>query len=211
MQLDLFAVPAVVAGGEGRAAVTAAEHRIQQPVFLTDKIADLFLAVDDHARGDALYAAGGQTLLDLFPQQRRELVADDAVQDAARLLGVDQILVDIAGLPDALGHDALGDLVESHAPRLLVGQLEQLLEVPGDRLAFAVRVGREIDGFGALGLGLQLLDQFAFILDGDILRLKAILDVHAHLALRQIAQMAHRGAYLKARPQVFFDRFCLRR
>ena len=57
---------------------------------------------------------------------------------------------------DRLLDRVLRDLVERDP---LHGLLRHLIElqrrdqVPGDRLAFAVRVGREIDGFGALGLG----------------------------------------------------------
>ena len=202
---------AVIAGGK-RIAGVAAKLRVDEPVLLALKVADLALAVDHDARGDTLHAAGGETGLDLFPQQRAELIAHDAVKDAARLLGVHQILIDLARRLDALGDDASGDLVEGHALRLFVREIQKLFQMPRNGLALAIRVGREIDGVRALGALFQIRDHVLAALDGDILRLKARLDVHAELALRQVAQMAHRGHDLIIRAEIFFNcsRLCRR-
>ena len=210
VKLLLFPVAAIESGGKS-AALTAAEMRVEQPVFLTDKVLYLLLAVNDHARCDRLHAPRGQAALDLFPQQRRQLVADDAVEYAARLLRVDQILIDIARVLDALSDDLFGYLIEGDAARLLVRQVEQLLEMPRYSFALAVRVGREIDCFCRLGILLQLVDKLFLIPHGDVLRLEAVLYVNAHLALRQIAQMSHRSRYLITAPEIFFNGLCLSR
>jgi hypothetical protein len=55
----------------------------------------------------------------------------------------------------------LGDLVEDDALRLL--QSRRLLDMPGDSLALAVGVGREIDLVGLLGRLLYLLDDLALL------------------------------------------------
>ena len=52
-------------------------------------------------------------------------IAHDAVEHAARLLRVDQILVDGARLLDALGDDLFRDLVESHALGLFIVQIQK--------------------------------------------------------------------------------------
>ena len=201
---------AVVAGGESIAGV-AAKLCVNEPVFLALEIADLTLAVDHDARGNALHTARGQAGLDLFPEQRAELVAHDAVEDTARLLRVDEILIDLARRLNALGNDASRDLIEGHALRLLVREAQKLLQMPRDGLALAVRVGREIDDVRAFGTLFEVRDDVLASLDGDILRLKARLDVHAELALRQVAQMAHRGHDLVVCAEIFFNRSCLRR
>jgi hypothetical protein len=61
------------------------------------KGADLALAVDDDADGDRLDASGRQAGPNLSPEQRAQRVAHQPVDDAARLLGVDEILVDGRG------------------------------------------------------------------------------------------------------------------
>jgi hypothetical protein len=135
-------------GGEGLAALV--QVGIEGPVLAPDESLDLLLALDDHAQGRALDAPGGQAALDLLPQQRREVEAHQVVQRAPRLLGVDQIEGQAAGMLDGLLHRPLCDLVEHHALHVLVVQhtalLEQLVEVPGNGLALAVRVGGQVAG-----------------------------------------------------------------
>ena len=60
----------------------------------------LALALDDEPRRDRLHAAGGEPLHHLPPEDRRDLVAVEAVEDAARLLRVDEALVDLARLAE---------------------------------------------------------------------------------------------------------------
>ena len=127
---------------------TTVEQRVKQPVLLRLEGADLIFTVDHDARGHRLHAAGGQAGLDLAPEQRAEFIAHDAVENAARLLCVDQILIDLARVLDALGDDLFRDLVERHALGLVIRQIQQLLQVPRNGLSLAVRVGREIDGTG---------------------------------------------------------------
>ena len=60
------------------------------------KAADLALALDDEPDRDRLHATGRQATLDLLAEERAQRVADEAVDDAARLLGVDEVHVDLA-------------------------------------------------------------------------------------------------------------------
>ena len=94
----------------------------------------------------------------LAPEERAELIADDAVQNAARLLRVHQILIDIARVGNALLHDLFRDLVKGNTAGLLVGDLQKLLEMPADRFALAVRVGGKIHRSGLFGTLFQLVD-----------------------------------------------------
>ncbi len=179
---------------------------VKIPVFLGREVADLLFAVDDHARGHGLHTAGGKPLAHLAPQKRRELIAHDAVKDAARLLRVHQILIDVARMGQALAHNVFRDLVEGDAPGFFVRQLQKLLQMPADGLALAVRVGCEIDGTGALGRLFQLRYDRLAPLDGLIMRLKIVFQIHAHGIFRQITQMSHRGDHLIVAAKVFLDR-----
>ena len=197
-------------GGKA-AAVLASEQRVEQPILFLDKGLDLFLAIQHHACGDGLNAACGESGSYLAPEQRRELVAHNAIQDAASLLRVYQVEVDTARMLDALGDDLLGDFIEGYAACLFIGQTKQLLEVPGNGLPFAVRVSRKIDGSGILGVLFQLVDQLGLVPHGNILRLKAVFDIDAHLALGQVAQMPHGRFHFIAAAEVFFYRLGLGR
>src|SRR5205814_10238089 len=74
------------------------EPRLDRPVLLGREAADLALALADDAHGDRLHAARREPAAHLVPEQRRELVADQPVEDAARLLRVEAVLVELAGL-----------------------------------------------------------------------------------------------------------------
>ena len=203
-ELRLAVCIAVVAGGE-LPAVRGLEQRLDGPVFLGHERADLVFAVHDQTGRDALHAARGQAALDLAPQEGRQLVAHDAVEDTARLLRVDQIDVDVARVLDAVLDRGLGDLVEGDALGVLVLQLEQLLDVPRNGFALAVRVGCEVDEIALADLTAQLPDDFILTLDRHIFRLEIVLKIDAHFLFRQIAQMPHGSLDHILRPQILAD------
>ena len=208
--VDLFLALAVVARGE-LAAVVAQQRGVEQPVLLGHKGAYLLFAVDHHARGHALHAAGAEAAADLLPQQRTQLVTHDAVEDAPRLLGVHQVYIYFARRLDALRDHFLRYLVEGHAHGLVVGQAEQLLQMPGDGLSLAVRVGREVDDVRLFRALFELGDDVLLALDRDIVRLEAVFYVHAHRALGQVTQVTHAGEDLEVLAQIFLYGSCFRR
>ena len=75
------------------------------------------------------------------------------VERAARLVGVDQVVVEVAGGGHGAQHGGLRDLGEDHAlDRDAVQEptpAELVPHMPGDRLALAVRVGGEVQMVGA--------------------------------------------------------------
>ena len=121
------------------------------PELLGYEGADLALALDDQAQRHGLDPPGGEPSPHLVPQQRRHLVAHQAVQHPPRLLGVHQPQVDrpwpLKRFPDS----GRRDLVEHHpvdrGPVLLAG-LQLLGQMPADGLALPVGVGRQVDGAG---------------------------------------------------------------
>jgi len=76
-------------------------------------------------------------------------------------------------------------------------------DMPGDRFAFAIGVGGEIDIFLALGGFLKLLDNLLLPMDHMKVRREVIFHVDPQLALRQIDDMPHRRLDLKILAQIF--------
>ena len=115
----------------------------------------------------------------------------------------------VAGVTHCLEHGALGDLVEHHpfdvdaVDRAAV--LERSEQMPGDRLALTVRVGREVEMLGVsqrlrdlgdplLAVGKQLVD------DPEVL-----VGQHRAVLLRQIAHVPVAGQHAVAGAQVLVD------
>ena len=154
--------------------------------------------------------------LDLLPQQRREVEADQVVERAARLVGIHQVLVDAAlGLLDRRAHRVLGDLVEAHALEVLALEravlVQDLGQVPGDRLALAVRVGREVEGVRLFHRALDRVDLRLALVDELVLHLEVALGVDRAFLLDEVAHVAVRGQDLEVRAEVLLDRFRLGR
>ena len=208
---ELLPVELDQAGGEGL--LRMRQLGFHRPVFARDEGFDLLLALDDHAQGRRLHPAGGQAALYFLPQHRREVEADQVVQGAARLLGVDQVAGDLArvvhGLADRLG----GDLGEHHPVHFLVLEqaafLQDLGDVPADRLAFAIRIGCQEYGGGAFcGFG-QGLDMFLVLLDQLVAHREVLVRVDRPFLGHQVADMAVGSQDGEVLAQVLVDRLGL--
>src|SRR5690606_19581891 len=160
------------------------EERRDGPVLLGLEGADRGLPLRDEAERDGLYAASGEAGADRLPEDGANLVADEAVEDAARLLGLDLAHVDGARVLECAADGVPRDLVEQDTlelePRRALAlaaavESELLGHVVGDGLSLAVGVGGEDDLLGVLGLALQLLDDLALATNGDVARLEAVL------------------------------------
>ena len=181
-------------------------------------------ALDDHAGGDRLHPSGGQARQHLLPQHRTDLVAVEAVEDAAGFLCVDELVVDLARIGDGGGDRRRGDLVEHHAAHRH-GGLERFDQVPGDRLALAVFICGEVELGGVLDQALELGDLLFAVGADDVDRLEAVLGVDADacprqaLVLRrdvggvawQVTDVADRGLDGVVGTEVAADRLRLRR
>ena len=207
-QADLTVVVAEEAGGEGLA-LGGDEGGIDGPVLLGHEGADLVLAIHDDLGGHGLYTSRGQAASHRLPQEGRELVAHDTVQNTAGLLGIDQIHIDGSGLLDGGLDHGLGDLVEGDALDLLHGDTQRVGQMPGNSLALAIRVGCEEDLACVLGLLLDLLDDVALAADVDVVSGEVILDVYAQRAFGQVADVTHRGDDLVVGAQIALDGACL--
>ena len=164
------------------------------------------LPLDDDPDRHALDPARRETLLHLAPQDRGDLVPVEAVQDAARLLGLDQAKIELPGVGERLFDGMLGDLVEDHPMHRDLG-LQRLGQVPGDRLPFAVLVGRQVELVDVGEHLLEHLHPFPSLLGHHVQGLEVVVDVDSEagpvshpLAFGgisaadrgQVANMAHR-------------------
>jgi len=186
---------------------------LDRPVLARLERLDLLLALDDHAQRRALHAAGGQAALHLAPQHRGEVEADQVIQRAPRLLGVDQVVGDGARLRHRFLDRARGDLGEDHALHRLVLQqpafLQDLGDVPADRLALAVRVGRQEDVVGALGGLGDGLDVLFVLLDQVVAHGETVVRIDRAFLRDQVAHVPIRGQDGEVLAEVFVDRLGL--
>src|SRR5690606_16020735 len=213
LEAEGLAIDVVEPGLEALA--RALEQRGDGPVLLGLEGADLGLALGDEAERDGLDAACGEAGPDRLPEDGADLVADEAIEDAARLLRLDLAHVDDAGALERAAHGVPGDFVEEDAVEArssiaaslaVVGVAELLRDVVRDGLALAVGVGGEDDLLGAPGLLLELLDDLALAPNGDVARLEAVLDVDAQLALGQVTDVARRSADTEPGAEILADR-----
>ena len=212
--LELLSVGADQAGFE-----TVAARRRQlgddRPIFLGDEFLDFQFAVADQPQRDRLHAAGRARARQLAPEHRREREADQIIERAARQIGVDQRAVDGARMLHRLGHRLLGDRIEDDAlDRLALERLlfiEGLQDVPGDRLAFAVGVGRQNEGVGLLqGVG-DVVDALLRLGVDLPEHLEIIVRVDRSVLGREVPDMAKGRQDLVTGAQVLVDRLRLGR
>ena len=144
----------------------------------------LALPVDDQAGGDGLHAAGGEAGHDLLPQHRGDLVAVEAVEDAAGLLGLDEVHVDARAGSSTAARIACW-VISWKTIRLHrdLG-LELVEQVPGDGLALAVLVGGEEELVGVLEQALELGDVGLLVAGDHVVGLEAVVDVDAEAGPR---------------------------
>ena len=212
--LELAAVQLGQAGGEGLPP-GGFEAGLDGPVLARPEGLDLGLPLADQPQGDRLDPSGRAAARQLAPEHGRQGEADQVVERAAREIGVDQLLVQDPGMAEGLLDGALGHLVEDDAADLHVAQglaaVQLLGDVPGDGLALAVRVGRQIEPRGALeGLG-DLLQPLVRPRVDRPDHGKAVVRQHRAVLGRQVAHMAIAGQDPVAVAQVLVDGFRLGR
>ena len=208
-KLHLALGGAVELGGKGTAAARGQQLGIDGPVLLRNELADLLFPVADQADSHRLHPSGRETPAHLFPQERGQLIAHDPVKDTTGLLGVHQVNVDGAGVFHTIFHTALGDLIEGHTVLIVEIQPQDIGQMPGDGLAFPVRVGCQIDLVALFRLLLQRRDKLLLVLHFNVVRFEAVFDVHADLALGQVADVSHGRHHFIAGTEIFLDRFGL--
>ena len=199
----LFAVDFCQIGLEGRGR-GGGQQGLELPVLFGHKGLALFLAFHDKAQGHRLYPPGRNAAFDGFPQQGGNFIAHQTIQHAAGLLSLEQARIDGAGMFQSFFHRAGSDFVELDAFDIFGLVADNLGDVPGDGLALAVGVGRQIDGVGFGGGFTQGADDFFFTHDGFVTGREVAAFVHAYFFGGQIADMPHAGLHRVFVAQKFF-------
>ncbi len=203
--LDLLAVLPGEAGGEdgGNAAV---ETRYDRPVLLGHEGLDLAVTLADQTQGHGLNPPGGKAAAHFVPEDGRDLVADQTVQNAPRLLRVHLLNVQFLGVLEGLLDGGLGDFVKDHALelRLALGLLaaQFLGQVPADGLSLAIGVGGQEDFIRILGRLLELVHDLLAGGQDFVVDFETLFDIDAQFALGQIPDVAHGSLHRVALPQI---------
>ena len=192
-----------VLAGRGR------QDRLDRPVLAGGEGVDLALALDDESDRDGLDATRRQAALDLLADERAERVADEAIDDPAGLLRVDEVLVDVAWVGERLADGGLGDLGEGHPARAAGRTLAASATCHAIASPSRSRSVARIDRVGRLGRLRDVGDLLAPVLGDDVFGLEVVVDVDAELALagvlRQVADMAIRREDLVVGAEVALD------
>ena len=154
------------------------QFRADRPILDRHKRLNRALALDDQAQRHALHPTGAEAAPNLAPQQRAEFVAHQPIENAAGLLRVHQRHVDVAGMREGVADGRRRDLVKHHALRARPIDPGRFHQMPRDRLAFAIGVGRQVDRVGAIRQRGQFLHHFFLFIGHAILRREVMLDIH---------------------------------
>ena len=212
--VELLSVEMGKAGGKAVAA-RRQEIGVDRPVFPGPEALDLVFALAHQAQGDGLDPAGRARARQFYPEHRRKMEPDKIVERPAGKVCVDQRPVDLArvfhGLADGVSRDFMKDDpadVEIFEPVFLP---EQFQDMPGNRLALAVRVGCQEKAAGLPGGARDFVDPLSCArihLPGHG---ETVVRIDGALLLGQVADMAVAGEDLPVRTQVFVDGFRLGR
>ncbi len=179
------------------------EHRAEVPIFLGNKGFYLSLAVDYEPQRHRLHASRAEFVLYLFAKHGRDLITDEPIEDAPRLLCVDKVLIDGARVVERLLHGVPAYLVELYPDGSVLGYIEERRDVPGYSLALAVGVGREQNGLRAFCRRSQPFYRFLFVVDDGIARRIVVFYIYRKAVFRQIAHVSARSEHLIARAEIF--------
>ena len=198
------------------------QRRIDRPIFFLFKRPNFPFAVNNQPQRNRLHTPGGNSATNLIPQQRRNLVTDQPIQNASRLLRINQIAIDFARMLERFLHGTLRNFVEGNALNgraflLLLGFLpakqipaQLLRQMRSNRLTFAIRVRRQVDVVHAQRHLFQLGQDFLFAGNDDVFGLEIVLDIDTQRALGQIFDVTERSLNLEAFAQIFLNGLRLR-
>ena len=199
------------------------EGRVDRPVLGTHVRHTVAFLGDHEARSHRLHAAGRQGRADLAPQEGRDLVAVEAVEDAAGLLRVHEVGVQIARVLQGALDRFLRDFVKNHAAHGNL-RLQDLQEVPRDSLTLAVLISCQEEFVGLLEELLEFGDLFLLIRVHHVVRLEALVHVDSEATewpllhilgqlggLREVTDVADGSGYVVVGTQVSLNGGGLRR
>ena len=175
------------------------------PVFPGLEGLDFSFALDDQPQGRRLNPAGRSSSANLLPQQRADLVSDQAVEDPPGLLGIHQSGIDLAGTIEGLSDGFLSDFVEENPKEFAIVVGQRFRQVPADGFSFAVGIGGDVDGIDSAGRRLEGPDYLLLAWNQFIGRLESVVQIHSQLFLGKIPYVAHGGLDAEVLAEVAVD------
>ena len=124
-----------------------------------------------------------------MPEDRGQLKTHETVEDASRLLGIDEIHVDASWGLYGIENGVLRNLVENDTWGIGLIEFEHLSEMPGYGLTLAVFIGSEPDLLGLLGELLELLDLSLLLVGDDVDRVEIVLDIDAEIIFLEVSDV----------------------
>ena len=167
-------------------ATARGKDRLDRPVLACGEGHHLALALHDQTNCDRLDTTSRQPAVDHARQKRAQRVADKPVHDAAGLLGVDEMPIDVARVRERLADRRLRDLTEGNAEGLGGRDVRCFRHVPGDRFTLSIEVRGEVDHVRALCGLFDVRDLLASVLGDHVIGREIVIDIHAQLALARI-------------------------
>ena len=162
------------------------------PVFFLLEAFDFLFPFADHAERDRLHPSRAEPAVHLLPQQGADLVTDEPVENAPRLLRVDLVSIEFRRVLQRFLHALLGDLIEQHAVNLAFDQRRHLVaDVMRDRFSLAIRVRSQVDIVHLLRRRLQSAQDLALAANGDVLRAEVIFNIHPQFLFGQVLDVPH--------------------
>src|SRR6266851_105978 len=203
--LDVLALVLTELGFED-GGLAGIQHRVDGPIFLRHEGANELFALHNQTQRHSLHAPRGQSPPHFVPQQRRNLIAHDAVQHAARLLRVHEIGVQLARLLKGRANGFRRNFVEGHAEILfrIDGRHADFVAVPFGCFGLALGVALCFGLFFFLGFGRLvaiLAGRFFFVFGGLGEHHRQMRGDRFALAVR-VARQVHRVGCVRRFPQV---------
>ena len=182
------------------------ETSLEVPVTAAAECPTCTFPLHQQSHSHGLHTPRGQAPGHLLPQQRRQGVSHQTVQDASRLLGMHEFHIQLTGLVKSPANRLLGDLVKHHAFHRNL-RCKQLQQMPADAFTLSVFISRQQKLVSTFESVLQLLDRFFLVLRHHVKGLEIRLGVHAEIGpllallrcwnltgvVREIAHMPHGG------------------
>ena len=141
-----------------------------------------------------------------MPQKRAELVSDDPVKHAARLLRVDEIHIYAAGRRHPGLHRVFRYFIERDSFYLAVRYVDDGEQMPRYRLSLTVGVRCEIYGLGFFRFCSEHIAEIGLFPDIDVFRGEAVLYIDSERALRQVSYVTDRCYDLVSFSEIVFER-----
>ncbi len=85
-----------------RRRILACKAGVERPVLFGAECLALAFAIHDYPQRNRLHAPGADSALDLVPQQRTYLVSNQPVEHPARLVRIEQVVIEVRGIGDRL-------------------------------------------------------------------------------------------------------------